>query len=179
MAIKWLLSGFCLATDTIKVLSSWLDVCTLSRGIYKMPPAPNTGDAGMSVCEWLTAVLWESGEGFERWGGGVLYSLKVERPPDPNSCPHSDSTKQNKKRAPCVPPASRPPSLPRRRASRAPDRSPPSSAPLFLSTAVCSARQNNMKQGPGPMVQTTLGWLSFSATHIPRQPSDKRGWDLK
>lgn len=177
VAIKWLLSGFCLATDTIKVLSSWLDVCTLSRGIYKMPPAPNTGNARMSVCEWLTAVLWESGEGFERRGGPVQ-SQSGEAPRPQQLPPFWQHKTKQKKGSLCTSPASRPPSPPRRRALRAPDRSPPSSAPLFLSTAVCSARQNNMRQGPGPVVQTTLGWLFFPANHIPRQPSDKRGWDF-
>lgn len=86
-------------------------------------------------------------------GRGILYSLTAERPPHNNSCPHSDGTGERKTGSLCTSgvwatqPASE--SLP----------VPPSRLPadpsilasplfLFLPTAVCSARQNNVRRGP-------------------------------
>lgn len=114
---------------------------------------------GGSVCERRG----EGGRMLRDWGSCTVSPEGGRRPLDNNSCPHSDGTKQ-KKRAPSVPHASGPPSLLRGECTsplsaplnpRLPSSSPlPACLPACLTDclpgAVCSARQNNGKQGPDP-----------------------------
>lgn len=91
-------------------------------------------------------------------------------PVQSDSCPHSDGTRRKKERLSLVPLASGPPSLLQRGyQSNTPTPTPPpppqSSPPLSSSScpaAVCSARQNNVRQGPGLEAQTTLDQAAFT-----------------
>lgn len=161
VAIKKKKKRFCLATDTVKVLSSWFSRASLKG--CQPPGLSSAGVARMAVCEWLTVGGW--------WWGG-------------SCCPHSDSTKQNggEKKKKGLPVYLRRLGHP---TSQGEERTVPWWVPLFLSsllffpTAVCSVRQNKRRQGPGPW--STALWAEWFSpeTHIPRRPSEKRGWDWK
>lgn len=82
-----------------------------------------------------------------RWDFCTVSLKGGQRPPDNNSCPYSGSTKQNG--LPLYPQRLGHPACHRGRLHQSTVRSP-QFTPLFLSlpSAVCSAKQNNVKQSP-------------------------------
>lgn len=137
LAYRDLLSGnkkrFCLATDTIKVLSSSGWTSARSPGHLQTLHTPSWSDTGDGwTGMWVSGGRFVGEEGVERWG--ILYSLTrgwAEAPAQQQLPPF---WRHKTKRAPSVPPASGPPSLPRGRAHQSPERSPQSSPPLSSSS---------------------------------------------
>lgn len=165
LAYRDLLSGnkkrFCLATDTIKVLSSSGWTSARSPGHLQNTAHPQL----IWHWRWMDGYVWVSdgrfvgedeGGRLSRDGGGggvVLYSLTRGRAEAHRQQQLPPFWRHKTKRAPSVPLASGPPSLPQGESAPVPRALPSILASplfLFLAGAVCSARQNNVKQGPDP-----------------------------
>lgn len=105
------------------------------------------------MCEWVTVVLWERSEGVERWGDPcTVPSEGGQRPPPQTTTAAPILTTLNKKGSLCTSGvwATQPAAGKRAPVPWALPSILASPLFLFLPAAVCSAMQNNVRQGPDP-----------------------------
>lgn len=132
---------FCPATDTMKSSLPLAGRLLALLSIYKTLHTPSwCGDGWMDG--WVSDERRRGGV-VERWGSCTVSPEGERRPPDNNSCPHSDGIQQKE-----LPLYLRRLGHPACRGSER--------TPRFLSLPgnVCSARRNNVKQGPGSRIWT-------------------------
>lgn len=105
------------------------------------------------MCEWVTVVLWERSEGVERWGDPCTVPPEGgQRPPPQTTTAAPILTTLNKKGSLCTSGvwATQPAAGKRAPVPWALPSILASPLFLFLPAAVCSAMQNNVRQGPDP-----------------------------